>query len=63
MFLIGFGAFSLGAASNFESIPVPIDCRSITCSLGLVVFTLDVVLIVVGVFLMLIAWLFGRLAQ
>jgi hypothetical protein len=63
IFILGFGLFLFGAASNFPSIPLPIDCKSIECSVGLVVFTLDVILMVAGVFLMLIAWIFHRLQQ
>ncbi len=63
IFLIGLVLFLLGAASNFEGIPTPIDCKSIECSIGFAVFTLDVVLMVAGVFMMLIAWIFHRLAQ
>jgi hypothetical protein len=55
--------FLLGAASNIKSIPLPIDCTAIECSVGLAVFTLDVVLMVAGVFLMLVALVFHRLAQ
>jgi hypothetical protein len=55
--------FLVGAASNFERIPLPFDCRSVVCSLGFASFTLDVVLMVAGVFLIVMAWVFTRLAQ
>lgn len=63
IFVLGLGMFLLGAASNFESISLPIDCKSIDCSIGHAVFTLDVVLMVVGVFFMVIAFVFHRLQQ
>lgn len=61
IFVIGFGMLLLGAASHFERVPKPIDCRSIACTLGYVTLTLDVVLMVAGVFLILVAWVFHRL--
>ena len=63
IFVLGLGMFLLGAASNFESVSLPIDCKSIECSIGHVVLTLDVILMVVGVFFMLIAFVFHRLQQ
>ena len=61
IFILGFGMLLVGAASHVERIQLPIDCRSITCSLGLVTLTLDVVLMVAGVFLIIMAWVFHRL--
>ena len=55
--------FNLLQFPNYPKIPMPIDTRAITLSISTAVFTLDVVLMVVGVFLMGIAWLFNRLAQ
>jgi hypothetical protein len=55
--------FVAGAASNFERIPMPVDLTSIECNISMVMLTLDVVLMVAGVFLMLMAWVFHRLAQ
>ena len=63
IFLLGCAMLLVGAASNFQSIPLPIDCGSIECSIGSAVFTLDVVLMIVGVFFILIAFIFHRLAQ
>jgi hypothetical protein len=63
IFLLGLGAFLFGAASNFPSIPLPIDCRSIVWSIGPSGLTLDVILMIVGVFLMMIGWIFHRLSQ
>jgi hypothetical protein len=61
IFLFGFGMLLVGAASNYPSIPLPFDCRAITFSLGFVTLSLDVVLIVAGVFFVLVAWVFHRL--
>jgi hypothetical protein len=63
IFLLGFGALLLGAESHFQFLDLPFDCRSVICKLGLAVVSLDVLLLVVGVFLILIAWVFTRLAQ
>jgi len=67
IFLCGLGAFLIGASSNFETIRqrihLPFDARAIECGIGTVVMTLDVVLMVVGVFLMIIAWIFKKLNQ
>ncbi len=63
IFLFGFVLLLLGAASNFKRIPMPVDLTTIEASLGFVSLTLDVLLIVVGVFLVLIAWVFHKLDQ
>jgi predicted membrane-bound mannosyltransferase len=63
IFLIGLVALLVGAASHGQWIPLPFDCRSIVCSIGSAGFSLDIVLMIAGVFLILIAWLFHRLAQ
>jgi len=63
VFIVGFAIFLVGAASNYPRIPLPFDCRSITCTIATATFTLDVVLMTVGVFIILIAWLMKRLAQ
>lgn len=63
MFFIGFGMLLVGAASNFPSIPLPFDCRSIVCKISFTSFSLDVVLMVVGIFLILISWVMKKLAQ
>jgi hypothetical protein len=63
VFLIGLGMLLVGTASNYESIPMPIDLRSIDVSVGTAGFTLDVVLTVAGVFLMLIAWIVHKLSH
>jgi hypothetical protein len=61
IFLIGLGLLLVGAASNYEFIPMPIDLRSIDVSIAGAGLTLDVLLMIVGVFLILIAWIFHKL--
>jgi hypothetical protein len=61
IFLLGFGMFLYGAASNFESIPLPFDPKSIAIGISTTALTLDVVLVVAGVFLVLVAWVTHRL--
>jgi hypothetical protein len=62
IFLVGFGLLLVGAASNYPKIPLPFDLKSIVLSpFGATTFTLDVVLMVVGVFLVIIAGVFHRL--
>jgi len=63
IFSLGLGAFLFGAASNYPNIPLPIDCRSIVLSVGPSGLTLDVVLMIIGVFLMIVAWIFHKLSQ
>lgn len=62
-FVIGFVTFLVGAISNFSWNPLPFDCRTILCPVGPTVFSLDVVLMVAGVFIMLIAWVLGKLVS
>jgi len=61
--VIGLLLLLAGAASNFKSIPMPYDFKSIAASVGTAVFSLDVIFMVSGVFLILIAWVFTRLNQ
>jgi len=61
IFIVGLGMLLMGALSHVERIPIPIDCRSIACSIGFVTLTLDVVLMVAGVFVIFVAWVFHRL--
>jgi len=63
IFVLGAVTFLAGAASNFERIPLPFDLRAIDVGFGFAGFTLDVILMVVGVFLMAIAWIFHKLNQ
>jgi len=62
-FLIGFALFLYGAASNFEQIPLPFDPKSKTVSFLASAFTLDTVMMIVGVFMLIISWLIHRLRQ
>lgn len=61
IFLLGVGMVFIGVANNSQRIPTFIDCKSITCSLGFVTVSLDVILMVVGVFFILVAWVFHKL--
>ena len=62
IFLVGMGMFLVGAASNYPKIQLPFDCKSVVISpFGATTFTLDVVLMVVGVFLVIVAWVFHRI--
>ena len=59
--LLGLGMLFVGAASNVQRIPMPIDFRSITWSLGYVTVALDLVLMVVGGLFIVVAWVFHKL--
>ena len=61
IFLFGFAMFLIGASNNLTWMPTLIDCKSITWSLGLVKITLDVVLMVAGIFFIVVAWVFHKL--
>jgi len=62
IFLVGLGTFFVGAASNYPKIPLPWDVQSIVLSpFGSTTFGLDMVLMVVGIFLVIIAWVFHRI--
>lgn len=61
IFLFGFIVFLAGALSNFKRIPMPIDFSTIEVTLGFASFTLDFVLMVVGLFFVGIAWVFHKL--
>jgi hypothetical protein len=63
IFAVGLLLFLAGAATDFEQIPMPVDLRGITVSVGPAAFSLDVVFMVAGVFMILIAWVFTRLKQ
>ena len=63
IFLVGLVLFLAGAATNYRQIPMPFDLKSVAVSFGSAVFSLDVIFMVVGVFLILIAWVFTRLSQ
>jgi len=61
IFLLGLALCLVGAASKYPSIPMPIDISLESISLGLVTLAVDVVLMVVGIFLILIALVFHRI--
>lgn len=61
--LFGLAMFLVGAASNFQFIPMPVDLSSIPCAVGPAAFSMDVVLMVLGIFIMLVSWAFNKLAQ
>ena len=61
--VIGLLLLLAGAASNFESIPFLFKLKSGAVAVGTAVFTLDVIMMVTGVFMILIAWVFTRLNQ
>ena len=61
IFVVGLGLFLVGAANRYAWFSMPIDPKSITLSIGFVSITLDVVMMVTGVFFILIAWVFHKL--
>jgi maltodextrin utilization protein YvdJ len=61
IFVVGLGLLLVGAANRYAWFAMPIDPRSITLSLGFVSITLDVIMMVAGVFFILIAWVFHKL--
>lgn len=63
IFLLGLGMLLSGLAGRFSIVPMPIDLKTIPISFGAAHYTLDVVLIVAGVFLVLVSWVFHKLSQ
>ncbi len=61
--VIGLLLLLAGAASNFQSIPLLFKLKSVAVAVGTAVFSLDVIMMVTGVFMILIAWVFTRLNQ
>jgi hypothetical protein len=61
IFLSGLLMLLAGANATYHYVDVPWDLRSIVWSIGLVTFSLDVVLVIAGVFLIVIAIVFHRL--
>ena len=51
----------VGVASNYPKISLPFDCKSVAVSVAGATFTLDVVLIAAGIFVVIIAGVFHRL--
>ena len=60
IFLSGLGSFIFGLASYVPGLPLPIDCKSITCAIGTTIVTLDVLLMGVGILLILISMMIGK---
>ncbi|MCZ6765693.1 MAG: hypothetical protein O7D32_02045 [bacterium] len=63
IFIIGLLMLLVGGAANYPQIPLPFDSTEITFTLGTVVLSLNIVLVVGGVFLIIVAWVFHKLAQ
>jgi len=61
LLLMGLAMVYLGVGSHYPRMPVPFESRAISWSLGFTDMSLDVILVVVGLFLVLIAWVFNRL--
>lgn len=61
--LIGGAMFVLGTVSHFGVVPELVDYQNQAVNVGPWLFSLDVVLIVVGVVFILFAWLLDRLAK
>lgn len=55
--------FVLGTVSHFGVVPELVDYQNQAVNVGPWLFSLDVVLIVVGVVFILFAWLLDRLAK
>lgn len=66
-FLVGLAAFLCGAQCNLvavrDRITLPFDPCMIEVGFSMARMTLDVVLMVAGVFLIMIAWIFKKLNQ
>lgn len=60
IFLVGLGSFIFGLASYVPGLPLPIDCKSITCEIGTAVVSLDVLLMGIGIFLIFISVVIGK---
>lgn len=63
IFIIGFLMLLAGGAANYPQIQLPFDLTEITLTLGSVLLSLDIVLVVAGVFFIIVAWVFHKLAQ
>ena len=53
----------IGLLSRFSIVMMPIDLKEIPISFLAVSYSLDVVLLVAGLFLILVSWVFHKLAQ
>ena len=63
IFIIGLLLLLAGGAPRYPQIRLPINTAEITFTLGTVYLSLDIVLMVVGVFMMIVGWVFHKLAQ
>ena len=63
IFIIGFLMLVSGGVPRYPQIPFPFNAAEITFTLGTVLLSLDLVLMVAGVFLIIVAWVFHKLAQ
>ncbi|HUV35717.1 MAG TPA: hypothetical protein VMX58_02130 [Patescibacteria group bacterium] len=63
IFLIGLVMILLGVSSRFSIVPLPVDLKTIHVSFVAASYTLDVVLMVAGIFLVLVSYVFHKLAQ
>ncbi len=55
--------FLLGLSSRFSIVSLPIDLKSIQVTFVAASYTLDAVLMVAGLFLIFLSWVFHKLAQ
>jgi hypothetical protein len=63
IFLFGLGMIVLGVLSRFSVVELPVDFKTIPITFVYVSYSLDIVLMVAGLFLVLMVWLFHKLAQ
>jgi len=60
IFLSGAGIAIFGGASYFAGIPLPIDCKSIICTISTTPITLDMLFMGIGALLVLLSMLVGK---
>ena len=63
MLVLGVAMILVGLISRFSLIQLPVDLKAIPITFISVSYTLESVLLVGGLFLLLIAWVFHKLAQ
>ena len=63
VFLLRLVMIVLGLLSRFSIVAMPVDIKTIPITFIAVSYTLDVVLMVAGIFLILVAWVLHKLAQ
>jgi hypothetical protein len=61
MFLIGLALIGMAVANDLEENPLPFDTSTVTFSFSVSTFSLDTVLVVVGMLFIVGALLFSRL--